>query len=68
MIAQVAGWITRQVRFATLVLGLAPKELVLVVLAFFITSITLVAGRTHLMLGLVHFVVFCAFLFLSLVP
>jgi Ca2+:H+ antiporter len=52
----------------TLVLGLAPKELVLVVLAFFVTSITLVAGRTHLMLGLVHFVVFCAFLFLSLVP
>jgi Ca2+:H+ antiporter len=52
----------------TLILGLAPKELVLVVLAFFVTSITLVAGRTHLMLGLVHFVVFCAFLFLSLVP
>ena len=52
----------------TLVLGLAPKELVLVVLAFFVTFITLVAGRTHVMLGLVHFVVFCAFLFLSLVP
>ena len=52
----------------TLILGLAPKELVLVVLAFFVTSITLVAGRTHLMLGLVHFVVFCAFLFLTLVP
>lgn len=52
----------------TLVLGLAPKELVLVILAFFITSITLVAGRTHLMLGLVHLVVFGAFVFLSLVP
>ena len=52
----------------TLILGLAPKELVLVVLAFFVTSITLVAGRTHLMLGLVHIVVFGAFLFLSLVP
>jgi Ca2+:H+ antiporter len=52
----------------TLVLGLAPKELVLVVLAFFVTSITLVAGRTHLMLGLVHLVLFGAFLFLSLVP
>jgi Ca2+:H+ antiporter len=52
----------------TLMLGLAPKELVLVVLAFFITSITLVAGRTHLMLGLVHLVLFGAFLFLSLVP
>jgi Ca2+:H+ antiporter len=52
----------------TLILGLAPKELVLVVLAFFITSITLVAGRTHLMLGLVHLVVFGVFLFLSVVP
>lgn len=52
----------------TLNLGLGPKELVLVVLAFFITSITLVAGRTHLMLGLVHLVVFGVFLFLSLVP
>jgi Ca2+:H+ antiporter len=39
-----------------------------VVLAFFVTSITLVAGRTHLMLGLVHLVLFGAFLFLSLVP
>ncbi|HTB67312.1 MAG TPA: hypothetical protein VK727_13870 [Steroidobacteraceae bacterium] len=52
----------------TLVLGLAPKELVLVVLAFFVTSITLVAGRTHLMLGVVHLVLFGAFLFLSVVP
>ena len=52
----------------TLILGLAPKELVLVLLAFFVTSITLVAGRTHLMLGFVHLVVFGAFLFLTLVP
>jgi Ca2+:H+ antiporter len=52
----------------TLILGLAPKELVLVILVFFITSITLVAGRTHLMLGLVHLVVFGVFLFLSFVP
>ena len=52
----------------TLILGLAPKELVLVVLVFFVTSITLVAGRTHLMLGLVHLVVFGVFVFLSFVP
>jgi Ca2+:H+ antiporter len=60
--------ISSQVVGTTLVLGLAPKELVLVVLAFFITSITLVAGRTHLMLGIVHLVVFGVFLFLSVVP
>ncbi len=60
--------ISSQLIGTTLVLGLAPKELVLMVLAFFTTSITLVAGRTHLMLGLVHLVVFGAFLFLSLIP
>jgi Ca2+:H+ antiporter len=60
--------ITSQIVGTTLILGLAPKELVLVVLAFFITSITLVAGRTHLMLGLVHLVVFGVFLFLSVIP
>ena len=60
--------IASQVVGNTLILGLAPKELVLVVLVFFITSITLVAGRTHLMLGLVHLVVFGVFVFLSFVP
>ena len=60
--------ITSQIVGTTLILGLAPKELVLIVLAFFITSITLVAGRTHLMLGLVHLVVFGVFVFLSVVP
>jgi hypothetical protein len=29
---------------------------------------TLVAGRTHVMLGAVHPVIFAAFLFLALVP
>jgi Ca2+:H+ antiporter len=60
--------ISSQLTGTTLVLGLGPKELVLVVLAFFVTSITLVAGRTHLMLGLVHLVVFGVFIFLSVVP
>jgi Ca2+:H+ antiporter len=51
-----------------LVLGLAPKELVLTVLTFGVTSITLVAGRTHLLLGAVHLVILGAFIFFALLP
>lgn len=51
-----------------LVLGLAPKDLVLLTLAFLVSAITLGTGRTNLMQGAVHLVLFAAFLFLSLVP
>jgi len=51
-----------------LVLGVDPKELVLLVLTFLVASITLAAGRTHVLLGAVHLVIFAAFLFLALVP
>jgi Ca2+:H+ antiporter len=51
-----------------LVLGLQAKELVLLVLTFLVASITLVSGRTHIMQGAVHIVIFAAFLFLALVP
>jgi Ca2+:H+ antiporter len=51
-----------------LVLGLAPKELVLLGLTFLICAITLGTGRTNVMQGAVHLVLFAAFLFLALVP
>jgi Ca2+:H+ antiporter len=51
-----------------LVLGLDAKELVLLALTFLVGSITLVSGRTHMLLGAVHLVIFAAFLFLALVP
>ncbi|WP_284619257.1 calcium:proton antiporter [Aquabacterium humicola] len=51
-----------------LVLGLDPKDLVLLVLTFLTTTFTLVSGRTNLMQGAVHLVIFAAFLFLALVP
>jgi Ca2+:H+ antiporter len=51
-----------------LVLGLDAKDLTLLVLTFIVSSITLVAGRTHIMLGAVHLVIFAAFLFLAFVP
>jgi Ca2+:H+ antiporter len=51
-----------------LTLGLAPKDLVLLALTFLVGAITLGTGRTNMMQGAVHLVLFAAFLFLSLVP
>ena len=51
-----------------LALGLDPKELVLLILSFVVASITLVSGRTHVMQGVVHLVIFAASVFFALVP
>jgi len=51
-----------------LALGLDPKDIVLLSLAFLVGTITLATGRTNLMQGAVHLVLFAAFLFLTLVP
>ena len=40
----------------------------MLVLTFVVASISLVAGRTSVLLGAVHLVIFAAFLFLALVP
>ena len=50
------------------VLGLEPKDLVLLGLTFLVGAVTLGPGRTSIMQGAVQLVVFAAFLFLSLVP
>jgi len=51
-----------------LVLGLDPKGLVLLAVTFLVSAITLGTGRTHMMQGAVHLVIFAAFLFLAMVP
>ena len=51
-----------------LVLGLDAKDLVLLLLTFVVSGITLTYGRTHMMQGAVHLVIFAAFAFLALVP
>jgi Ca2+:H+ antiporter len=51
-----------------LVLGLDAKDLVLLALTFLVSAITLTYGRTHMMQGAVHLVIFAAFAFLALVP
>jgi Ca2+:H+ antiporter len=51
-----------------LVLGLQAKDMALLALTFVVGAITLASGRTNLMQGAVHLVIFAAFLFLALVP
>jgi len=51
-----------------LVLGLEPKDLVLLAATFLISAVTLGSGRTHIMQGAVHLVLFAVFLFLAFVP
>ena len=51
-----------------LVLGLSPKEMALLAVTFLVSSVTLGTGRTYVMQGAVHLVLFAAYLFLALVP
>jgi Ca2+:H+ antiporter len=48
--------------------GLEPKDLVMLTITFLISAFTLGSGRTHIMQGAVHLVIFAAFLFLAFVP
>ena len=49
-------------------LGLGSKDLVLLFLTFAVGTITLGTGRTNVMQGAVHLVIFAAFVFLAFVP
>jgi Ca2+:H+ antiporter len=60
IISVFAGW--------TLVLGLDSKETVLLVLSLFVASLTLNTGRTTVLQGAVHLVIFAVYLFTVLVP
>jgi Ca2+:H+ antiporter len=51
-----------------LVLGLDAKDMVLLALTFVVSSVTLASGRTQVMQGAVHLVIFAAFLVLAFVP
>ncbi len=51
-----------------LTMGLDGKDLVLLTLTFLVGAITMGTGRTNVMQGAVHLVIFAAFLFLALVP
>jgi Ca2+:H+ antiporter len=49
-------------------LGLGPKDMALLVITIAVSTITLASGRTTVMQGAVHMVIFAAFLVLTLVP
>ncbi len=51
-----------------LVLGLNTQAMVLLVLTFILSMLTFGTGRTNILFGLVHLVVFAVFLFLVFVP
>jgi Ca2+:H+ antiporter len=52
----------------TLILGLDQREVVLLVMTFFISMLTFGTGRTNILFGLVHLVVFAIFVFMVFVP
>ena len=49
-------------------LGHSPKDLVLLALTFAVGAITLGTGRTNVLQGAVHLLIFAAFVFLAIVP
>jgi Ca2+:H+ antiporter len=51
-----------------IVLGLIDKEIVLLVLTLIVGVITLGTGRTTLLQGVIHLVIFAAYLFFAIVP
>lgn len=63
VVALVSVWLDVQ-----LILGLESMDLVLLAVTFILVVITLATGRTTVMQGAVHVVLFAAFLFLAVVP
>ncbi|MBV8696680.1 MAG: ionic transporter y4hA, partial [Bradyrhizobium sp.] len=51
-----------------LVLGLNGQEVVLLMLTFILSMLTFGTGRTNILFGLVHMVVFAIFVFMVFVP
>jgi Ca2+:H+ antiporter len=51
-----------------LVLGLNEQDMVLLLLTFMLSMLTFGTGRTNVLFGLVHMVVFAVFVFMQFVP
>jgi Ca2+:H+ antiporter len=52
----------------TLILGLGERDIVLLLLTFLLSMLTFGTGRTNILFGLLHLVVFAVFVFLVFVP
>jgi Ca2+:H+ antiporter len=51
-----------------LAMGIDPKGMTLLALSLFVTTISLGTGRTTVLQGVVHLVIFAAYLFTTIVP
>ncbi len=51
-----------------LVLGLSNQHMLILLLTFMVSMLTFGAGRTNIMFGFVHMVVFAVFVFMVFVP
>lgn len=51
-----------------LVLGLAPREIVLLAITMLVSMLTFGTGRTNILFGIVHMVMFAVFIFLVFAP
>ena len=51
-----------------LVLGLDPREMVLLLMTLVLSMLTFGTGRTNILFGLVHMLVFAVFIFMVFVP
>jgi Ca2+:H+ antiporter len=51
-----------------LALGIGAKAMTLLALSLFVTTISLGTGRTTILQGVVHLVIFAAYLFTTVVP
>ena len=60
LVSIITGW--------TLTLGLDAKSSVLLLLSLFVTSLSLGTGRTTVLQGVVHLVIFAAYLFTTIFP
>jgi Ca2+:H+ antiporter len=60
IVSHVTGW--------TLTLGIDPKSTVLLVLSIIVATMSLSTGRTTVMQGTVHLVIFAVYLFTTIVP
>lgn len=49
-------------------LGLEPKETLLLIFSFFLASLSLNTGKTTVLHGLVHFLLFAVYLFTTIIP
>jgi Ca2+:H+ antiporter len=51
-----------------LVLGLGPQEMVLLIMTILLSTLTLGTGRSNILFGMVHVLVFAVFIFLVFAP